>query len=47
MQRSRDARQETTRFLSTDTAERVLVAKCKAGDHAAFVKLIQQGSPMA
>ena len=47
MQRSRDMRQETTSHLSTATAERVLLASCKAGDHAAFMELIQRGSGMA
>jgi RNA polymerase sigma-70 factor (ECF subfamily) len=47
MQRSRDTRQETTSHLSTATAERVLLASCKAGDHAAFMELIQRGSGMA
>ena len=47
MQPSQDARQETTSHLSTATTERLLVARCKAGDHAAFVELIQQGSPTA
>ena len=47
MQGSRDTRQETTSYLSTATAERLLVARCKAGDHAAFVELVQQSSPTA
>lgn len=47
MPRSRDARQETTSTPSTVTAEGVLVARCKAGDQAAFAELIQQGSPIA
>src|SRR5215470_16812972 len=44
MQRSRDARQKTTIYLSPAEAERLLVARCKAGDRAAFVDLIQQSS---
>jgi RNA polymerase sigma-70 factor, ECF subfamily len=55
MLRSRDARQETKssvpmidgKSMDTATAERVLVARSKAGDHAAFVELIQQGSSPA
>lgn len=47
MQRSRDSQQETTSYLSTATTERLLVARCKGGDHAAFVELVQQSSPTA
>jgi len=47
MQCSRDARQETTSCVSTATAERVLVERCKAGDHAAFAELIHQNSRTA
>src|SRR5215813_10168645 len=47
MQSSRNARQETTSHLPTATAERLLVARCKAGDHAAFAELIQRGSHTA
>ena len=47
MQRSGDADRETTSYPSTATAERVLVARCKAGDHAAFAELIKQSSSTA
>src|SRR5215475_10399146 len=47
MQSSPDTGKETTSYLFTETAERLLVARCKAGDHAAFVELIEQGSPTA
>jgi RNA polymerase sigma-70 factor (ECF subfamily) len=55
MKRSRDPRQETTssvpmidgKSMNAAIAERVLVARSKAGDHAAFVELIQKGSPLA
>jgi len=47
MQSSRNTRQETTSHLPTATAERLLVARCKAGDHAAFAELIQRGSHTA
>src|SRR5277367_5151107 len=33
--------------MNTATTERVLLERCKAGDHAAFVELIQQSSPVA
>ena len=33
--------------MNTATAERVLVGRSKAGDHAAFMELIRQGSPTA
>lgn len=33
--------------MNTATTERVLVKRCKAGDHAAFVELIQQSAPLA
>jgi RNA polymerase sigma-70 factor (ECF subfamily) len=46
MRRSRNAHKQVTKCLPT-TAERMLVARCKAGNHAAFVELIQQGSPIA
>ena len=47
MQRSREARQKTSSHPPTAATEGVLVARCKAGDHAAFAELIQQGYPMA
>src|SRR5262245_34489882 len=47
MQRSRNPRQKTAIYISTATTEQLLVARCKAGDHAAFVELIRQGSPTA
>jgi RNA polymerase sigma-70 factor, ECF subfamily len=47
MQRSQDAGRETTSYLPTAAAERVLVARCKAGDHAAFAELIKQSSSTA
>jgi RNA polymerase sigma-70 factor, ECF subfamily len=34
-------------LMDTATSERVLVAKCKAGDHAAFTELIRRSSPIA
>jgi RNA polymerase sigma-70 factor (ECF subfamily) len=33
--------------MNTVTSERVLVARCKAGDHSAFVELIGRSSPAA
>jgi RNA polymerase sigma-70 factor, ECF subfamily len=33
--------------MNTATHERVLVARCKAGDHAAFMELIRRSSPSA
>jgi RNA polymerase sigma-70 factor, ECF subfamily len=33
--------------MNTATPERVLVARCKAGDHAAFMELIRRSSPIA
>src|SRR5215467_5230378 len=45
MHSSQDTQQETTCYLSRATAERLLVARSKAGDHAAFVELIQHGCP--
>lgn len=33
--------------MNTATTERVLVKRCKAGNHAAFVELIQQSAPLA
>jgi RNA polymerase sigma-70 factor, ECF subfamily len=34
-------------LMNTATSERVLVARCKAGDHAAFTELIRRSSPIA
>lgn len=33
--------------MNTATRERVLLDRCKAGDHSAFAELIKQGSPAA
>jgi len=33
--------------MNSATLERVLVARCKAGDHVAFMELIRQSSPVA
>lgn len=33
--------------INTSTSERVLVARCKAGDHSAFMELIRGSSPAA
>jgi RNA polymerase sigma-70 factor, ECF subfamily len=33
--------------MNTATTERVLLQRCKAGDHAAFAELIKQSSPAA
>src|SRR5215813_6356527 len=33
--------------MNSATPERVLVARCKAGDHVAFMELIRRSSPVA
>jgi RNA polymerase sigma-70 factor, ECF subfamily len=33
--------------MNSEIVEQVLVARCKAGDHSAFVELIEQSSPIA
>jgi RNA polymerase sigma factor, sigma-70 family len=47
MQRSRNTQEQSSRFILPTAAEGILVTRCKAGNHAAFIELIQQGSPIA
>jgi RNA polymerase sigma-70 factor, ECF subfamily len=47
MQRSRNTQEQISRPILATTAEGILVTRCKAGNHAAFIELIQQGSPIA
>jgi RNA polymerase sigma-70 factor (ECF subfamily) len=47
MRRSRNTQEEISRSVLPTQADGILVTRCKAGNHAAFVELIQKGSPIA
>jgi len=47
MQRLRNTQEQSGRSILPTAAEGILVTRCKAGNHAAFIELIQQASPVA